>query len=103
MVLAFLLFPVIQPLVMLLRGKRSADAIREDTTLILTEKGLEIRVLDHRQEIPWKKFLPVVRRPGLTVLRPDRTHAYFLPDRVTGKEAQEVLAFLQEKTGNGKS
>ena len=96
MVLGVLLFPLFQPLAMWLSGIKQAASIEPETTLELTEQELVIRVLVHEQRIPWKKCAGLQRRLGITILIPDASHAYLLPDRVTGSKAKEVYAFLQE-------
>ncbi|MDO4804603.1 MAG: hypothetical protein Q4A32_07270 [Lachnospiraceae bacterium] len=101
MIFGLLLYPVFQPLALYMRGMKSAEQIEVETTLTFDDDGMGIIVVNHRQKIPWQGFSPVARRPHLTVISPDGTHIYLLPDRVTGEQKDEVLGYLQEKCGKG--
>lgn len=90
MVVMVLLFPVIQPLAVLIMSVRQAGTIKVDTTLSISDRGFGIQVLDHRQLIQWKDFKAVIKRPGMLVMMPDEKHAYLIPDRVT-RESKEAL------------
>ena len=99
MVIALLLFPVVQPLGLYLRSMKMAENIKPETTLIFDDRGMGILVQLHSQRIPWKPEASVVKRPGLIVVSPDGVHLYLLPDRVTGEQKEELYAFLQKKCG----
>ena len=98
LVMAVLLFPVFQPLAIWGRAARTAEEIREDTTLGFSDAGMEIRVRDHVQRIPWKKFTGkgAVKLRGLQAVSLDGSHLYLLPDRVTGKEKEALACFILE-------
>ena len=97
MVFALLIFPVFQPLAIWLYSLKSAERIREQTTLAFEDKGFVIRVKDHVQNISWNDFQGVQERKKLIVLIPDGEHAYLLPDRIVGDDRAELLAFISSK------
>ncbi len=100
-VLAVLIFPLFQPLAVWGRAVRTAENITEETTLGFDGSGMEIRVKDHVQRIPWDRFFDrgLLRLRGLLVVIPDGNHAYLLPDRVTGGEKEALAALIAEKSG----
>ncbi len=107
LLLIFLLvFPVIQPLCVYFISIRDAQAIKADTTLFFDESGMEIKVLQHLQRIPWKSFVPddkgggmVIQRGSMLVVIPDQIHAYLLPNRVFESDARkkELFGFLTDQ------
>ena len=106
LILFFLLFPVFQPLAVYFTSIRDAQAIKVDTTLSFDEKGMEIRVREHRQRISWKNFVPDVRGGGTVMLRksmlvvvPDQVHAYIIPNRAFRNEEEKAAAwsFITER------
>jgi hypothetical protein len=93
LVIFLIIFPVFQPLLTYFRSIRDAQAIKVDTTLSFDMKGMYIRVLDHKQTIPWNSFVPDNEGAGMVVLRkhmlviiPDQIHAYLIPNRAFDSE-----------------
>ena len=89
MIIFLILFPVIQPLYIYFISIRDAQAIKADTTICFDTNGVELRVRNHLQRIPWKEFVPDEKGGGMAILRkpmlivvPDQIHAYLIPNRV---------------------
>ncbi len=106
MVVALLVFPVFQPIVVYLTSIRDAQAVQVDTTLSFDTGGMVIRVQKHLQRIPWKSFVPdekgggmVINRRSMLVIVPDQMHAYLLPNRVfeTPEMKKELFDFMTEQ------
>lgn len=100
-ILAALIFPLFQPLALWGRSVRQAESITEDTVLSFDGSGMEIRVQDHVQRIPWNRFFArgLVKLRGLLVVIPDGNHAYLLPDRVTGAEKEALAEYIGKHCG----
>lgn len=100
LVIFLLVFPVFHPLFMYFRSIRDAQMIKVETTVSFDDRGMGIRVLEHRQLIPWKSFIPDERGKGMVIMRkpmliviPDQIHAYLLPNRVLGTETEKKVLY----------
>ncbi len=100
-ILAVLIFPLFQPLAVWGRSVRESENITEETTLSFDDKGMEIRVKDHVQRIPWNRFFGrgLLKLRGLLVVIPDGNHAYLLPDRATGAEKEALAEYIVKRCG----
>lgn len=105
MILLVLLFPVFQPLMVYFTSIRDAQAIRVETGLDFNGTGMEIRVQNHVQRIPWKSFVlddkgggAVIKRRSMLVVVPDQVHAYLIPNRAagSGEEKEEAYQFIRK-------
>lgn len=100
LVIFLLVFPVFHPLFMYFRSIRDAQMIKVETTVSFDDRGMGIRVLEHRQLIPWKSFIPDERGKGMVIMRKpmlivitDQIHAYLLPNRVLGTETEKKVLY----------
>ena len=85
-----------QPLFTYFGAIRDAQSIKVDTTVSFDTRGMLIRVLEHRQNISWKNFVPDEKGKGMVILRkpmlvviPDQLHAYLIPNRAFGTEEKK--------------
>lgn len=86
LVLGCCLFPVIQPLAVLVKANKQAAAIREDTEVGFDDAGVHIRVGEAVSDIKWSSIKRISKKPTMIVLFSDTTHGYVLTNRVLGKE-----------------
>lgn len=90
------LFPVIQPIGMLIASVKPAHKIKEDTTISFDDIGMHIRVKTHNQTIKWRDFHYILKRPMMLVAVPDGEHCYILTNRVVKKDKKPLYDFCQE-------
>ncbi len=96
MILGVMLFPVIQPLFIMMRSARQAESITEETSLEFDNSGMMIQVRNHKQQINWDDFNGVIKRPGTLIVMPDGKHAYILTNRVVHDEMNDLYEFIKE-------
>lgn len=95
-VLACMLFPVIQPAVVYLRASRQAAAAPKDVVLKFSEKGLLVETGGQREEIRWNQ-IRVRKQPDMVIVFSNSRHGYMLVNRVLGTQKEEFFAFAEAK------
>lgn len=99
LVISLFLFPVMQPLAVYGRAKRQAEAITQELTLGVDDRGVHISVGNEHSDIPWKQIGRVSRKPSMIVLFADRTHGFILSNRVLGADREEFYRYVISKAG----
>lgn len=102
MVILLLIFPFFQPVAVYGRGVRETEGSKPETTVTFSSSGMKIQVMQHVQNIPWKKMNTFVKRPSFIMIFPDDKHGYLLTNRILGDEKEEFYAFLKEHLSEGK-
>ncbi len=100
MVLGALAFPVIQPIAVYGRAKKSAQAFKEPIRLALDKEGVHISARGERERVLWKDVKRLSRKPGMLILFTDASHGYILTDRIVGRDKEALYAFLKKKIGD---
>ena len=96
MLLGLSLFPIIQPLVILIRASAMSRSITEETELSFDKAGMHIKVRDHDQLVSWKEYRSTIKRHLLLILVPDEKHAYILTDRILHGQKDDLYDFLEK-------
>ena len=97
MIVALLLFPVIQPLAVYGRARKQASGIKEDTTITIDAAGVLVAVGKQRSQLPWSSIKRVSKKPGMVIIFSDTTHGFVLTNRVLGKEKEDVYQYVASR------
>ena len=99
MVLAVLLFPVIQPIILYVRAKGQAAMIPKDLVLDIDGQGVRASSGGKSETVGWKRFKQLMQTPGMVVLRMDNNAGYFIPRRAMGSDRAAFIEFAQVRIG----
>lgn len=91
-------FPLIQPLIVFLRCKKSAAKIENDTELAFSENDIYITVGEQHQTLQWKDIYAVRQYLNLTVLYTGRGHGLVIPGYAyqNKEERKSFLSFAED-------
>ena len=82
MVLGCCLFTIFQPLAIYLSAGKLASVSGEDTEIRLDDVGIQVKVGNTYDKIPWRKIVRITKLPGMAIIFTDPSHGYLLTDRV---------------------
>lgn len=90
-------FPLIQPLIVYFRCRKSAAKIQDDTELAFSEDDIYITVGEQHQTLQWKDIYAVRQYLNLTVLYTGRGHGLVIPGYAyqNKEERKSFLAFAE--------
>lgn len=97
MVLGCILFPVLQPLVVLLKSRAQAAMLPQNLVLEFTDKGLHVEVGVQTQDISWRKIVSATKEYNMVIVRSDAKHGYIITNRMLGDKKDEFWTFVQSK------
>lgn len=98
-VFCFLLFPLVQPVLVYLKAVRQAALVKEDTSICFDDFGVHVSQGGECVEIGWEKMKRVARKPTAVLVFSDSTHGFVLTDRILKGEKKEFFAFAAGKVG----
>ena len=79
-------FTIFQPLAIYLSAGKLASASGEDTEIRLDDVGIQVKVGNTYDKIPWRKIVRIAKLPGMAIIFTDPSHGYLLTDRVVGED-----------------
>lgn len=93
-------FPLVQPLIVFFRCKKSAAKIENGTELAFSENEIYITVGEQHQTLGWKDIYAVRQYLNLTVLYTGRGHGLVIPGYAyqNKEERKSFLSFAAENT-----
>ncbi len=97
MVLGCCLFTILQPLAIYLSAGKLASASGEDTEIRLDDVGIQVKVGNTYDKIPWRKIVRIAKLPGMAIVFTDPSHGYLLTDRVVGEDKKAFYDWLVAK------
>ena len=97
MVLGCCLFPILQPLAVYLSAGKLASGSGEDTEIRLDDVGIQVKVGNTYDKIPWRKMVRIAKLPGMAIIFTDPSHGYLLTDRVIGEDKATFHDWLMKK------
>ena len=97
MVLGCCLFTIFQPLAIYLSAGKLASASGEDTEIRLDDVGIQVKVGNTYDKIPWRKIVRIAKLPGMAIIFTDPSHGYLLTDRVVGEDKKAFYDWLMKK------
>ncbi len=97
MVLGCCLFTIFQPLAIYLSAGKLAAASGEDTQIRLDDIGIQVKVGNTHDKIPWRKIVRIAKLPGMAIIFTDPSHGYLLTDRVVGEDKKDFYDWLMTK------
>ena len=97
MVLGCCLFPILQPLAVYLSAGKLASGSGEDTEIRLDDVGIQVKVGNTYDKIPWRKMVRIAKLPGMAIIFTDPSHGYLLTDRVIGEDKATFYDWLMKK------
>ena len=75
----------------------SASASGEDTEIRLDDVGIQVKVGNTYDKIPWRKIVRIAKLPGMAIIFTDPSHGYLLTDRVVGEDKKAFYDWLMKK------
>ena len=98
LVVCALLFTVWQPVLLYWKARRQAKLPAMAQTICLTFNREQVTVRQGEQELSfeWDKIARLDRLRDMTVLYMDRIHAYLIPGRVQGDQAEALDQMAQQ-------
>ena len=89
-------FPVIQPILIYMRQRKSIRKMPKGIQLSFSDYGMKVQLDGKEENIPWKKLNRIVIEPGMVILFTDAQHGYILTNRNMGQEREAFLTFLKQ-------
>ena len=74
-----------------------ASASGEDTEIRLDDVGIQVKVGNTYDKIPWRKMVRIAKLPGMAIIFTDPSHGYLLTDRVIGEDKATFYDWLMKK------
>ncbi len=97
MILGCCLFTILQPLTIYIRAGKMAAGSGDDTQICLDDIGVQIKVGNTYDKIPWRKIVRIAKLPGMAIIFTDPSHGYLLTDRVVGEDKKVFYDWLMAK------
>lgn len=97
MILGCCLFTILQPLTIYIRAGKMAAGSGDDTQIRLDDIGVQIKVGNTYDKIPWRKIVRIAKLPGMAIIFTDPSHGYLLTDRVVGEDKKVFYDWLMAK------
>jgi hypothetical protein len=98
LLLACMIFPVIQPLAVFGRSAKQVEALPKGVNLLFNDRGVHVTCGDKDEQLPWKKIIKVLKQKDMIVLMSDGTHGYMLMNRILGDKKEEFYQYLVKMT-----
>lgn len=61
-------FPILQPLAVYLSAGKLASGSGEDTEIRLDDVGIQVKVGNTYDKIPWRKMVRIAKLPGMAII-----------------------------------
>lgn len=100
LVFCCVLFPIMQPLMIYMRGAKQVKALPQDMVLEIDNTGLHISGDNQQSHIPWSRVRGVIKEKGMLILAVDGGRGYMLTDRVLGTQKEAFSNFLETKVSH---
>ncbi|HZK26661.1 MAG TPA: YcxB family protein [Thermoclostridium sp.] len=98
MVIAIILFPIIQPLVVYLRAKKQAKGLpKEEVHLTVDDQGIHIISGFKKEDIQWSDVRGLTKKPTLLVIYTSSQHGYVLSNKVLGEQKDDFYKYICSK------
>lgn len=103
LIVCVLLFTVWQPLLLYNKARKQAKspAVKNPMVLSFGEEGLWVSQNGQEAGFSWEQMGRMDKAWGLTVLYMDRVHAYLLPNRVLGEQAEAFYDMARKHLPKG--
>lgn len=98
MVLAAMMFTVLQPGLLYLKAKRQASlsVMKEPIQFVFTRETICVQQGGQKQELKWDQIGRIDGTRGMLVIYMDTVRAFLLPDEVMGNQKEKFCAMLKE-------
>ena len=97
MVLGCCLFTILQPLAIYWSAGKLVSGSGADTEIRLDDVGIQVKVGNTHDKIPWRKIVRIAKLPGMAIIFTDPSHGYLLTDRVVGEDKAAFYDWLMAK------
>lgn len=99
LILIALMFTVLQPLMILMRGKRQlqSEDFQDSFSYLFNESGVSISQGDRSQQFPWEDIKKIRYRKDAVYVYMTSVQAFVLPREQCGKRFDELVAYMKEK------
>ncbi|MFV0362197.1 MAG: YcxB family protein [Suipraeoptans sp.] len=98
LIIGCVLFPVIQPVCIYKKAKKKVSEIPGDMQIAISDKGISVYGDESKTEIPYKKFVKVVRDSQMVILMLSTGAGYMLSNRTLGEQKEEVYEYIRIRT-----
>ncbi|MCH5266002.1 MAG: YcxB family protein [Lachnospiraceae bacterium] len=98
LVVLALLFTVLQPLMLLWKGKKQLqmEEFQEHFHYVFDEKGVVISQKEQKQEFPWKEIRKIVYRRDAVYVYMSTVSAFVLPKNQCGEQYGSLVEMMKE-------
>lgn len=97
LILAILIFPIIQPLLVYKRAKKQAKNLTEEVNLGFDDYGMHVSVGAQKEDIAWNAVRGINKKPTLMVIYSSLQHGYVLNNKVLGEQKKEFYQYILSK------
>ncbi len=96
-ILGIILFPLLQPLLILQRCRRVVKKIPRDMEIIFDASGMTTRAGDKSTTLPYREIRSVIRAFGLTIVYTRSREGFILTDALLQGQVKEFTAFIRSR------
>lgn len=96
-VLAFLYFPMIQPVLIYRRMKKNLQKNTEETVMSFDEKQIYVKVGEKNESYSWEQIRSVGKFPWQLALYMNAQHGFVIPNEAMGEKKEEFYQFALGK------
>ncbi len=96
LILACILFPIMQPLGIYIRAKRQAAKSRQ-IVICFNDLGIQVKSENEKSEIKWNSIKRVSKKPSMIVVFSTTTHGFIVTNKVLGGLREEFYQYVISK------
>lgn len=97
LVIACFYFPVIQPLLLYLKGVRQAEETAKNTILCFNEEGVDVEVDLEHSHLHWSEIAGLMEKRTMVIVFSSKNRGYVIPNSVMGDRRQAFCNFVNER------
>jgi hypothetical protein len=102
LILAILIFPVIQPFLVYLQAVKQAKNLTKEVDLGFDDEGMHVSIGQQKETIRWDAVKGITKKPTLLVIFSSAQHGYVLNNKVLGEQREAFYNYIISKTDKGK-
>ncbi|MDD3367826.1 MAG: YcxB family protein [Lachnospiraceae bacterium] len=96
LVLACLLFPVFQPLAIIMRAQKQVNTLPENLIIGFDDAGIHVSTDGQHSDVAWDQVRGVAKEQGLVMLMLSAARGYVFTDRILGTEKDAFLTYVEQ-------
>ena len=94
LIIAILLFTVIQPAVVYMRAKRQVATVTGDMEIGFDDNGIHVKTENQSSDLKWNTIKGVSKKPSMIVIFSTTKHGFVLTNKVLGKQRKAFYDYI---------